>query len=261
MNKNYFMLASTEEANVKDWSKTKSKEISVKVRKTRANAPSHFVIFEKCLKMEIDKKWKRYFKDASNGIFPVKFSFDGKLLKHKNGNKIESVRIPPNPKKAAKIFIEFLGETEGIYHRTDKKDDDKEVVKLTWSLIRKSIQKEMAISTFITRKTMEMTLNRHEKSNLEAVINRGIFIGCFNNDSIIFHENRIESFVGLNFDKKTRKFYIDFSQINFKKRNGNSSQVKKKMTCDDKWFEFHAKLYEQMKKSEQIVTKKKRTKK
>lgn len=197
------------------------------IRKHKINRSIIFPVFDEMKKQETNTFWLNLLTRFSKNMLHKDFKFLNNVLyykattkKHRDELFLDIEDIETSYRK----FKEFM-KKKGFLSQEEKNDinklveidDNKEKTVLeTWKDVDKN--QDYYIREFIITLKEKYNLSFSEQSNLESNIRIGICSDFFNNDNIIFEEEKIKKIDNLVWDERNRKFSINTDGIKIKKK-------------------------------------------
>lgn len=233
-----------------DWMLSRTTEPEKKHRRTRATAPIDNKIFGEAANVSLDPEWKELLKNAQDGVFPTRFSYNDNdcALSYKVGQNITRQYVRSiNPVEVATIFQSFLRENGGIYSEIDQRNiqlqnlnTEDNPARNSWTQMKKKFQ-PIAMGKFISVEAGLRKLSLSEKNQLTNIVDVGITLGYFSKDNIIVQDFDVVGINGLFYNETIRKYEIDPTLKPKPKRAtaARKTSTKKPVTYGEKWTYFH----------------------
>ena len=197
------------------------------VRKHKINRSIIFPIFDNMKKLETDSFWLNLLTRFSKNILHKDFKFLNNVLYYKATTKKHRDEILLDNEDLEKthiLFKEFMRKKGFLSH--EEKESINKIVELdnnkernvieTWKDVVKN--QDYYIRELIIHNKEKYNLTFEEQANLESTIRIGISSEFFNQDNIIFENEKIERIENLIWDEDKRKFSIDTRGIKLKKK-------------------------------------------
>ena len=198
------------------------------VRKHKINRSVIFPVFEGIKKYETSSFWLNLMTRFSKNMLHKDFKFLNNVLYYKATTKKHRDEIfldAEDLENTHIIFKEFM-KKKGFLSQEEKESINK-IVELdnnkernmieTWKDVVKN--QDYYIREFIIEMKEKHDLSFEEQSNLESNIRIGISSEFFNQDNIIFENEKINRIENLVWDKIERKFSINTEGIKLKKKS------------------------------------------
>jgi|TARA_R110002126_G_scaffold33396_2_gene104686 hypothetical protein len=198
------------------------------VRKHKINRSVIFPVFEGIKKYETSSFWLNLMTRFSKNMLHKDFKFLNNVLYYKATTKKHRDEIfldAEDLENTHIIFKEFM-KKKGFLSQEEKESINK-IVELdnnkernmieTWKDVVKN--QDYYIREFIIEMKEKHDLSFEEQSNLESNIRIGISSEFFNQDNIIFENEKINRIENLVWDKTERKFSINTEGIKLKKKS------------------------------------------
>lgn len=203
---------------------------------------------EYCNELYKDNYWKSIFSQAAYGKYPRGYMFKDGILTFRRGTKTQKIEISSAPIEAMNQCIDFFKKTTGmksdddqieekkLYDKNTQENDSQ--LNLTWKEVKtKKKVKKILISLFVSNITKKYQLNDEERKQVSTLINMGIIMGYFSNESIVMELGEIKEISGLIFDEKLRTFSLSNTKPLVKSSNRN-----KKIISSDEYLDHNYKL-------------------
>jgi len=198
------------------------------VRKHKINRSVIFPVFDGIKKYETNNFWLNLMTRFSKNMLHKDFKFLNNVLYYKATTKKHRDEIfldADDLENTHLIFKEFMKkkgflsqEEKQDIHKIVETDNNKERTLIEcWKDVIKN--QDYYIREFIIDMKEKYDLSYEEQSNLESNIRIGISSEFFNQDNIIFNNERIEKIENLLWDKEKRKFSINTDGIKLKKKS------------------------------------------
>ncbi len=197
------------------------------VRKHKINRSIIFPIFDNMKKLETDSFWLNLLTRFSKNILHKDFKFLNNVLYYKATTKKHRDEIlldNEDLERSHILFKEFMRK-KGFLSHVEKENINK-IVELdnnkerslieTWKDVVKN--QDYYIRELIIHNKEKYDLTFEEQANLESTIRIGISSEFFNQDNIIFENEKIERIENLIWDEGKRKFSIDTGGIKLKRK-------------------------------------------
>ena len=197
------------------------------VRKHKINRSIIFPIFDNMKKLETDSFWLNLLTRFSKNILHKDFKFLNNVLYYKattNKHRDEILLDNEDLERSHILFKEFMRK-KGFLSHVEKENINK-IVELdnnkerslieTWKDVVKN--QDYYIRELIIHNKEKYDLTFEEQANLESTIRIGISSEFFNQDNIIFENEKIERIENLIWDEGKRKFSIDTGGIKLKRK-------------------------------------------
>ena len=178
----------------------------------KINASILYPNFSKLSQYIDDPYWKKIFVDASRGIFPKGFTFNGVNLMYKTGQK--AMKIEDDLQ--INDFISFIRSNTAMRSKMDLerekdyekelKSDNKEIN--NWYKIRSKPHKRLLIIAYVTKMTKIYVLNKSESNQLATLIGMHLEEDVIKKN-IIVEETNISEITSIKWNEIERKFFID----------------------------------------------------
>lgn len=263
-------ITSTTKIQHENWDPTQiAQPISVRSRRTRANAPINNEIFRHMATVVLDPFWKERFGEAADGIFPTKISYSNGVLQYKGFDESTMVLQTNIPSMNAggvndistlsmlvaqasdvilfyqtRIQMYSPADIERINEAASNQVPTEEELGNVWNKM-KPRQREVALIEFVKSEKIARGLTPGQCLELEQLVNLSRQLKYANSDTITVRRYRIvdQSFVIYNPDSK--RYYInpEVTKI-IKFRNQKKKPGKEKLTHFQKWEEFHRSIQE-----------------
>ena len=205
------------------------------VRKHKINRSIIFPIFDNMKKLETDSFWLNLLTRFSKNILHKDFKFLNNVLYYKATTKKHRDEIlldNDDLEKTHSLFKEFMRSKGFLSH--EEKESINKIVELdnnkercvieTWKDVVKN--QDYYIRELIIHNKEKYNLTFEEQANLESTIRIGISSEFFNQDNIIFKNERIERIENLIWDEDKRKFSIDTEGIKLKRKTEKKDNSK-----------------------------------
>lgn len=215
-----------------------SRKFIINDRKIKSKQDDNDIIFlRKCADHAPDDFWYDQILEMSQNNYPEGLTYQkGKLI---TDSIVLSLSIDPGI--ACNQIILLLKDHLGILSDNESADesDYEDAIKVksygdSWTTMLKR-NKEQAISRFIMAEQKKRDLSFDEQERLQQIINIGLISGSFNKNNIYVDNYMISNIVGLNFDAKTRCYYIDSNIKRVETRSSCRSTAKPKKTYNNVW--------------------------
>tara|TARA_R110002126_G_scaffold225790_1_gene370610 strand:- start:2564 stop:3397 length:834 start_codon:yes stop_codon:yes gene_type:complete len=198
------------------------------IRKHRINRSIIFPVFEEMKELETSTFWLNLMTRFSKNMLHKDFKFLNNVLYFKATTKKHRDEILldiENIENTHKIFKDFMRkkgflsqeEKNNINKKVEQEDNKEKNTLECWKDIDKN--HDYYIREFIIQLKEKYDLNFEEQSNLESNIRIGICSEFFNNENIVFEDERIKSILNLVWDEEERKFSINTEGIKIKKKS------------------------------------------
>jgi len=198
------------------------------IRKHKINRSIIFPVFEEMKQLETNTFWLNLMTRFSKNMLHKDFKFLNNVLYFKATTKKHRDEILldiENIENTHKIFKDFMRkkgflsqeEKNNINKIVEQEDNKEKNVLECWKDIDKN--QDYYIREFIIQLKEKYSLNFEEQSNLESNIRIGICSEFFNNDNIVFENERIKNILNLVWDEEERKFSINTDGIKIKKKS------------------------------------------
>ena len=197
------------------------------VRKHKINRSIIFPIFDNMKKLEKDNFWLNLLTRFSKNILHKDFKFLNNVLYYKATTKKHRDEIlldNEDLERSHILFKEFMRKKGFLSH--EEKESINKIVELdnnkernvveTWKDVVKN--QDYYIRELIIHNKEKYNLTFEEQANLESTIRIGISSEFFNQDNIIFEDEKIERIENLLWDEDKRKFSIDTEGIKLKRK-------------------------------------------
>ena len=191
-----------------DFSTWSNDTVVVKPKQKRAPKKIKHDLFEYFSEMETDAYWITQFKTAAEGKFPKYFTYNGKILTHKNGNKCNSIELQSKDEDSLKLCKEFVKLHGGLFSALDELNSERYSIpedEITWSGSKAKMKKNL-VNKFIEDLTVKMNLDDDQVNQLTQTISVGISCGVFDKKNIITKDRRILEIKDLYFEDNLFKF-------------------------------------------------------
>ncbi len=205
------------------------------VRKHKINRSIIFPIFDNMKKLETDSFWINLLTRFSKNILHKDFKFLNNVLYYKATTKKHRDEIlldNDDLEKTHILFKEFMRKKGFLSH--EEKESINKIVELdnnkernvieTWKDVVKN--QDYYIRELIICNKEKYNLTFEEQANLESTIRIGISSEFFNQDNIIFENEKIEKIENLIWDEDKRKFSIDTGGIKLKRKQEKKDNSK-----------------------------------
>jgi len=197
------------------------------IRKHKINRSIIFPVFDEMKQFETNTFWLNLMTRFSKNMLHKDFKFLNNVLYFKATTKKHRDEIlldTENVENTHKIFKDFMRkkgflsqeEKNSINKIVEQEDNKEKNVLECWKDIDKN--QDYYIREFIIQLKEKYDLNFEEQSNLESNIRRGICSEFFNNDNIVFEDERIKNILNLVWNEEERKFSINTDGIKIKKK-------------------------------------------
>lgn len=198
------------------------------VRKHKINRSVIFPVFEGIKKYETSSFWLNLMTRFSKNMLHKDFKFLNNVLYYKATTKKHRDEIfldAEDLENSHKIFKEFM-KKKGFLSQEEKESINK-IVELDNNKERNIIEnwkdvvknQDYYIREFIIDMKEKYDLTYEEQSNLESNIRIGISSEFFNQENIIFENEKIDRIENLVWDEEERKFSINTEGIKLKKKS------------------------------------------
>ena len=198
------------------------------VRKHKINRSVIFPVFEGIKKYETSSFWLNLMTRFSKNMLHKDFKFLNNVLYYKATTKKHRDEIfldAEDLENTHKIFKEFM-KKKGFLSQEEKESINK-IVELDNNKERNIIEnwkdvvknQDYYIREFIIDMKEKYDLTYEEQSNLESNIRIGISSEFFNQENIIFENEKIDRIENLVWDEEERKFSINTEGIKLKKKS------------------------------------------
>lgn len=198
------------------------------VRKHKINRSVIFPVFEGIKKYETSSFWLNLMTRFSKNMLHKDFKFLNNVLYYKATTKKHRDEIfldAEDLENTHKIFKEFM-KKKGFLSQEEKESINK-IVELDNNKERNIIEnwkdvvknQDYYIREFIIDMKEKYNLTYEEQSNLESNIRIGISSEFFNQENIIFENEKIDRIENLVWDEEERKFSINTEGIKLKKKS------------------------------------------
>jgi hypothetical protein len=197
------------------------------IRKHKINRSIIFPVFDEMKQFETNTFWLNLMTRFSKNMLHKDFKFLNNVLYFKATTKKHRDEIlldTENVENTHKIFKDFMRkkgflsqeEKNSINKIVEQEDNKEKNVLECWKDIDKN--QDYYIREFIIQLKEKYDLNFEEQSNLESNIRIGICSEFFNNDNIVFEDERIKNILNLVWNQEERKFSINTDGIKIKKK-------------------------------------------
>lgn len=198
------------------------------VRKHKINRSVIFPVFEGIKKYETSSFWLNLMTRFSKNMLHKDFKFLNNVLYYKATTKKHRDEIfldAEDLENTHKIFKDFM-KKKGFLSQEEKESINR-IVELDNNKERNTIEnwkdvvknQDYYIREFIIDMKEKYDLSYEEQSNLESNIRIGISSEFFNQENIIFENEKIERIENLVWDETERKFSINTEGIKLKKKS------------------------------------------
>lgn len=197
------------------------------VRKHKINRSIIFKVFDEMKKFETNTFWLNLMTRFSKNMLHKDFKFLNNVLYYKATTKKHRDEIfldIENLEKSHQDFKEFMRK-KGFLSQEEKNDikkivetdENKEKLVINcWKDVSKN--QDYYVRDYIIKLRDRYKLNNQEISNLESNIRMGISSDFFNNESIIFKEEKIDMIDNLTWDEDNRRFSIKTDNYKIKRK-------------------------------------------
>lgn len=205
------------------------------VRKHKINRSIIFPVFEGIKQYETDNFWLNLMTRFSKNMLHKDFKFLNNVLYYKATTKKHRDEIlldNDDLEKTHILFKEFMRKKGFLSH--EEKESINKIVELdnnkernvieTWKDVVKN--QDYYIRELIICNKEKYNLTFEEQANLESTIRIGISSEFFNQDNIIFENEKIEKIENLIWDEDKRKFSIDTGGIKLKRKQEKKDNSK-----------------------------------
>jgi len=197
------------------------------IRKHKINRSIIFPVFDEMKQFETNTFWLNLMTRFSKNMLHKDFKFLNNVLYFKATTKKHRDEIlldTENVENTHQIFKDFMRkkgflsqeEKNSINKIVEQEDNKEKNVLECWKDIDKN--QDYYIREFIIQLKEKYDLNFEEQSNLESNIRIGICSEFFNNDNIVFEDERIKNILNLVWNQEERKFSINTDGIKIKKK-------------------------------------------
>lgn len=177
-------------------------------------------IFERCIQYTLDEYWQDIFRECAENKFPLGMRYNAatNTLYIKSAKKLTPIALPEEPvdvfKAMMKIFrneCEMKSSRDIEIQRGDLEGMKKQYtvdLKCDWKKIKPRSMKDQLIIEYVSRLKGLYTLSHTEVKGLLSVIQLGFQFKQLCADDIDYSNGVINGIDSIEFDEKTRKFYV-----------------------------------------------------
>jgi hypothetical protein len=187
-------------------------------RNNKNNGSVIYPIFEEASRLTDDPSWESILKDASKGVFPRMYRYNGDVLSFKQKSKVHTKEIClDDPALCLRNVQEFM-RNMGLYSERDQyirlremeaAEEEVKKPKVRWKQIKSDKTKNVLISKYISLLERRYTLDNMEITRLANVVRMANSIGMVNANTVSMRNGQIVDISPLCFNSKTRNFFID----------------------------------------------------